>query len=95
MLVAPHLAKLAPQLSGWNALLEMVVKFREIVLEHVDRHRKERSEDEIPRDFIDAYLKEITSTTDPASSFYGDAGSKSISTSVVTETLHSFRLIIF
>ena len=85
MLVAPHLAKLAPQLSGWNALLEMVVKFREIVLEHVDRHRKEHSEGEVPRDFIDAYLKEIISTTDPSSSFYKDAGSKSLCTSRIPE----------
>ena len=76
MLVAPHLAKLAPPLSGWYVVLELVEKFREIVLEHVDRHRKEHSEGEVPRDFIDAYLKEITSTTDPSSSFYKDAGSK-------------------
>ena len=73
--VAPDVAKLAPKLSGWSMLLEVVHKFHEIILEHVSRHRREESENENPRDFIDAYLKEIKSTTDPSSSFYKDAGS--------------------
>ena len=88
LLVAPHLAKLAPQLSGWNALLEMVEKFREIVLEHVNRHREEQNEDEIPRDFIDAFI----STTDPSSSFYKDAGSKSLCTSSIPEMVYLVRI---
>ena len=75
LLVTPDLAKLTPKLSGYNILLDVVEKFREMVLEHVDRHRKEYSEDEVPRDFIDTYLKEITATSDPSSSFYKDTGS--------------------
>ena len=77
LLVAPELAKLAPKISGWSTVLDLVQDFREIVLEHVNRHRTEYNEDgSSPRDFIDAYLKEIKSTTDPSSSFYNDAGSK-------------------
>ena len=74
--VAPDVAKLIPQLSGWNMMLDVIKKFKEIINEHVDRHRKEQTENENPRDFIDAYLKEIKETTDPSSSFYKDAGSK-------------------
>ena len=76
VLIAPELAKLMPKLSGWNMVLDLVDDFRKVVLEHVDRHRTENNEDESPRDFIDAYLKEIKSTTDSSSSFYKDAGSK-------------------
>ena len=79
LLIAPELAKLAPQLMGWKRVLDLVKNFRAVVLEHVDRHRAENDEDESPRDFIDAYLKEIKSTTDPSSSFYKDAGSKCFS----------------
>ena len=78
MFVAPGVAKLTPKLSGWTLMQEVVKQFREIILEHVNRHRKEHIENENPKDFIDAYLKEIDSTTDPSSSFYKDAGSKSL-----------------
>lgn len=76
LLIAPDLARLAPKLSGWSMLLELVQKFQEIIREHVNRHQKEQSEDDSPRDFIDAYLKKIKSTIDSSSSFYKEAGSK-------------------
>ena len=76
MFVAPEIAKLAPRLSGWNMLQEVAQKFRDIIVEHVNNHRREQSESDSPRDFIDVYLKEIKSTTDPSSSFYKDAGRK-------------------
>ena len=72
----PEIPKLAPQLSGWNDVMQTLGKMREIVTEHVNRHREEFKPEDTPRDFIDAYLKKIESTTDPSSSFYKDAGSE-------------------
>ena len=76
LMTCSAIAKLAPRLSGWTAIKQILGKMRHVVAEHVDRHRKEFRPDENPRDFIDAYLKRIESTTDSSSSFYKDAGSK-------------------
>lgn len=64
-----------PKLTGFDFVLEALMPFRHIATEHIDRHLKEINYDDHPRDFIDAYLQEIKTTTDPASSFYKDTGS--------------------
>ena len=80
LFVAPGLAKLVPKLSGWHWLVEVVQKFRDIILEHVkaqENARRSRNDpDGDPRNFIDAYLKEIDSVTDSSSSFHKETGCK-------------------
>ncbi|CAG7822225.1 unnamed protein product [Allacma fusca] len=74
LLFAPNIAKLFPKWSGWNQFLDLAVSMKTIVRGHVEDHRRNTPEDGVPRDFIDAYLKEIESTDDGSSSFYKDAG---------------------
>ena len=70
----PGLAKLAPKITGWQKIVDLLNEIRGVTIENVEEHKRSYSEDENPRDFIDAYLKEIKATTDPKSSFYKDAG---------------------
>ncbi|CAG7721227.1 unnamed protein product [Allacma fusca] len=74
----PRLAKLIPKLSGWGELMDLVKDMRSITLGHVDQHKKSFPENGVPRDFMDAYIKEIEATTDPDSSFYKDNGIRSL-----------------
>lgn len=75
MLFFPKLGKLFPKLTGYDFVMEAVLKYRNIAVEHIERHLKEINYEVSPRDFIDVYLQEIKATTDPTSSFYKDAGS--------------------
>ncbi|ODN01945.1 Farnesoate epoxidase [Orchesella cincta] len=61
-----------PELSGYNAVRRAMNDIVEFVSETIKQHQATYQEDS-PRDFIDAYLAEIKSTTDPQSSFYGKA----------------------
>ncbi|CAG7677051.1 unnamed protein product, partial [Allacma fusca] len=50
----------------------------EIFYRYVENHRKNFSPDNPPQDFIDAYLKKISETTDKTSSFFGENGVESL-----------------
>ena len=73
-------------------MTEALLNIRNIAIEHIERHQKEINYDDHPRDFIDAYLQEIKSTTDPASSFYKDTGSKNLICPVLA-LLKAFAII--
>jgi cytochrome P450 len=75
----PKLAKMFPDFTGWNELTKLADGMKAITMGHVERHRKTFPEGGVPRDFIDAYLKEIDATTDPQSSFYKENGLRSLS----------------
>jgi cytochrome P450 len=79
ILFMPKLAKMLPSITGWNQLISLVHDMRGITLGHVDHHKKSFPENGVPRDFIDAYLKEIEATKDPQSSFYKENGIRSLS----------------
>ena len=72
----PKIAKLFPKVTGYDFVRESFLNFRNIAIEHVTKHKEEAKDDGHPRDFIDAYLKEISSTEDVGSSFYKEAGSE-------------------
>ena len=72
----PPVAKLAPRLTGWDAVMTQINKMRGVILETVKDHEKTFVDDGNPRDFIDAYIKEWKSTTNPKSSFYKEVGGK-------------------
>jgi cytochrome P450 len=74
MLLLPKLAKLVPGWSGWNKAYEVAASMKSIVQEHIKSHRDAPPDDGVPHDFIDAYLKEVDSTTDVHSSFHGETG---------------------
>ena len=75
-LIVPKIAIRFPKLTGFDFIKEALGKFREVAMKHVKKHQDEINYDDHPRDFIDAYLKEIKATTEPSSSFYDKAGSK-------------------
>ena len=70
----PAIAKLMPKLTGWDTVMELIKDIRGVIIENIDEHKNSYSEDENPRDFIDAYIKEIKHATDPQSTFFKEAG---------------------
>jgi len=74
-LFAPSIAKLFPNYSSWNDLIEFRDKANTIFQEHIKEHKENFQEDcSESKDFIDAYLKEIKATSNPQSSFYKERG---------------------
>nr|APH81376.1 cytochrome P450 CYP3034A1 [Tigriopus kingsejongensis] len=51
---------------------------RSLMTQAIEDHRQRFNPDEAPNDFIECYLQEIQSTSDPQSSFYQDQGLKSL-----------------
>ena len=76
MFIAPKFASWFPKLTGYDLITESLLNFRKIAIEHVNKHKEDAKYEDEPRDFIDAYLKEISSTEDINSSFYKEAGSE-------------------
>ena len=72
----PSFAKKFPKLTKWDEVMKIINGIRTIVIGHINEHQINRPEDGIPRDFMDAYLKEVEGTQDQTSSFHGEAGSK-------------------
>jgi cytochrome P450 len=70
----PKLAKALPKVFGWDRLMKLADENRAFLKKPIEEHQKEFSSENTPRDFIDSYLKEIESTTDPNSSFYKQSG---------------------
>ncbi|CAL8142838.1 unnamed protein product [Orchesella dallaii] len=71
------LKHILPDLSGYNAIRKMFAELAEFVGNTIQEHKNTFQEDS-PRDFIDVYLNEIKSTTDPSSSFHGVAAEKQL-----------------
>lgn len=73
----PWITYLFPEWSGWNNFLRVFQTTYDFLQKTVDEHQ-ETPNFENPRDLIDVYLKEISATKDPASSFYKDDGGDGI-----------------
>jgi cytochrome P450 family 2 subfamily J len=78
----PWLSKFFGKFSGWNKLITLSDKMHEIFYRYVEAHQRNFSPDNPPEDFIDAYLKKISETTDKTSSFYGENGVLSLKLTV-------------
>ena len=77
MIFFPELVRLAmmfPKLSGWNQLVKVTIPMRKVFDDAVVEHEQNPADKDHPRDFIDAYINEISNTTDPNSSFYKETG---------------------
>jgi cytochrome P450 len=79
----PTLAKLFPNFSGWDLLLKMREEMTSIVQGHVEQHKETFPEDGVPRDFMDAYLAEISGTTDANSSFHKSVAARSLMATMI------------
>ena len=73
----PWITHLFPEWSGWNKCLKVFQSIYDFLQETVDEHKK-TYDPENPKDLIDDYLNEISSTKDSASSFYKDEGCKEV-----------------
>jgi len=69
--------KLFPNLLGRNIAVDTHAKIRNFLERIIKDHESNVNEDN-PRDFIEAYLSEISKTTDPDSSFFGSYGRKNL-----------------
>ena len=65
----PKLAKLFPNWSGYNELLNTQKPIRKLFNDTIEEHEK-TLQNEHPRDFIDAFLQEVKATDDVNSSFH-------------------------
>lgn len=73
----PKLARMFPDLLGWNKLVKAIGNIRSLAKDEVKSHKKDFNPDS-PRDLIDIYLKEIQNTTNSSSSFYQKKGEMSL-----------------
>ncbi|ODN05797.1 Cytochrome P450 2J5 [Orchesella cincta] len=69
----PWLRYIMPEYTGYAATRRAFEQLRAFVEDSVKEHQKTFKPDVI-RDFIDVYLKEMHSVTDPKSTFYGKEG---------------------
>ncbi|ODN01944.1 Farnesoate epoxidase [Orchesella cincta] len=83
------LKHIAPEFCGYNGIRRMFADLAEFVSKTIQEHKNTFQEDS-PRDFIDVYLKEIKSTTDPSSSFHGAeaAGADTMASTLNWAILH-------
>jgi len=65
----PRVAKLIPNLSGWNFLTGLAKVRQDLFDGIIEDHVKNRSEGHA-RDYIDVYLSEVDKTDDTSSSFH-------------------------
>jgi len=70
----PKIAKLIPNLSGWNYLTGLAKVRQDLVDGIIEDHANNRS-DGHPRDYIDVYLSEVDKTGDETSSFHHSTAS--------------------
>ncbi|XP_021960494.2 cytochrome P450 18a1 [Folsomia candida] len=73
----PWLGKSFPRLTGYAKLKERGLEFLDSFQKPVKEHLETYSPENI-RDFIDAYIKEMKTVTDPDSPFYGKRGEKNL-----------------
>lgn len=85
LLTFPSLRHVFPEWTGWKKCRECVADLCELVRTFMDDHKSKFSMTEEPKDFIDAYLKEIQESQ-PGSSFHGELGEQNLQ-SVVLDLL--------
>ncbi|CAL8107080.1 unnamed protein product [Orchesella dallaii] len=78
ILFAPWVKHILPQLSGYNFIRTVMDQLREFMIKTVETHKPTFVSGNSPRHFIDVFLREISSTQDPTSSFYKDVGEKQL-----------------
>jgi cytochrome P450 len=78
ILVAPSLHKIAPGLLQLTHFEDIRNDFHKTLKEIIQEHEETLPEEGNPRDFIDAYLHEMKKTEDTTSSFYKEAGVRSL-----------------
>ena len=71
--VLPWLFKLFPSLLARDETLQVNHDMMDLMEENIVRHQETLDPNQ-PRDYLDTVLLEIQRTTDPTSSFYGEAG---------------------
>ncbi|ODN05810.1 Methyl farnesoate epoxidase [Orchesella cincta] len=76
ILFAPWVKHILPGLSGYTFIRKVMDELREFMIKTVETHKLTYASDNCPRDFIDVFLREISVTQDPTSSFYKDVGGK-------------------
>jgi hypothetical protein len=64
----PKIAKMIPNLSGWNEVMT-TTKPKFDLFDAIIKEHDETLQIDSPRDFIDCFLQEVRKTTDPSSSF--------------------------
>ncbi|CAG7727538.1 unnamed protein product [Allacma fusca] len=94
-IVFPSVAKLLPNLSGWDALTRMKTQMEYIIHGYIEQHKKTLPEDSVPRDYIDSYLNEINKTTDITSSFHESVGGERICIPQHSFWFTFFEMIIY
>jgi len=62
----------------FKTAMKMVDAISKLTNEHIEKHKKNSSDDKEDKDFVDFYLDQVKNTTDPTSSFYGHAGETSL-----------------
>jgi cytochrome P450 len=78
----PSVRHIAPGLSGWTKVLDVMNRLGSIIGRVVTKHQADFESDKEskmndPRDFIDAFLNQIE-TSQPGSSFHGQSGFKNL-----------------
>ena len=73
-MVFPFIRKIYPNVDPFEKNCLRVKPILEFIEKSIVEHENTFQEDEIPRDYIDMFLKEMKNTTDPESSFYGEMG---------------------
>jgi len=69
----PTLKDIIPEWSGYNGSRRQIGTFRETFTNAVREHKETYAED-FQRDFIDVFLKEMKSCSNPTSAFYKELG---------------------
>jgi len=59
LLIMPLIRFIFPEKSGWNSQKRVVQQLHKLAQEMVDEHKNTFDEDNVPRDFIDVYLKQM------------------------------------
>lgn len=71
LLFAPWLRHIFPRWTGYTDVEKVLSENRQVFTTTIAEHKASFKEDDL-KDFIDVYLAEVKTTTDPNSSFYGD-----------------------
>jgi len=68
-MLLPWLSKVAPKLTGYDALMQECREFFEFIQKQIDKHEQSFQPGDC-RSFIDVYIQEIRNTSDPDSVFH-------------------------
>ena len=73
-MIFPFIRKIYPNVDPFEKNCLRCKPILEFIEKSIVDHENTFQEDQIPRDYIDMFLKEMKNTTDPESSFYGEMG---------------------